>query len=260
MLHGFIRNEVGKVSMSRVVVNLSGGIDSAVSAYLAATALGPEHVCALLLPYRTSSPDSLRDAKSVVETLGIRSMTISITEQVDPYFGKFPDMSPLRKANKMARERMTILYDQALGQNALPLGTSNKTELLLGYGTIYGDMASALNPIGDLFKTQVRQLAGELDVSERIIAKTPTADLWPGQTDEDELGFAYESVDRLLYQMVDRRYSTQELADAGFDPEFVDEVVFRVRNSHFKRRLPLIAKVSTRTIASDFRYARDLGT
>ncbi len=259
MLVSFIRQEVRKVGMSRVVVNLSGGIDSAVSTYLAASALGSDGVCALLLPYRTSHPDSLADAEHVVADLGIESETIAISEQVDPYFEKFPDMSGLRKANKMARERMTVLYDQSVAQSALPLGTSNKTELLLGYGTIHGDIASALNPLGDLYKTQVRQVAVELGVPAHIVEKPPTADLWPGQTDEDELGFKYEAVDQLLYHMVDRRYSKEELGEAGFDGQFIDTVSALVQKSQFKRRLPLIAKLSTRTINSDFRYPRDWG-
>jgi len=259
ILHGFIADEVRKVSVSSVVVNLSGGIDSAVSTVLAAQALGPDNVCALMLPYETSHPDSLADAEELVELLGIRSLTITISEQVDPYFAKFPDMTTLRRANKMARERMTVLYDQSQVFSALPLGTSNKTELLLGYGTIFGDMASALNPIGDLYKMQVWQIAREIGVPEKIVDKLPTADLWPGQTDENELGFAYADVDLLLYHMVDQRYSREELVEVGFEPTFVDDIARRVRNSQFKRRLPLIAKLSTRTITTDFLYPRDWG-
>lgn len=259
ILHGFIANEVRKVGMSSVVVNLSGGIDSAVSTVLAARALGPENVLALMLPYETSHPDSLADAEELVEQLGIQSLTITISEQVDPYFSKFPDMTTLRRANKMARERMTILYDHSQAFSGLPLGTSNKTELLLGYGTIFGDMASALNPIGDLYKMQVWQIARDIGVPAKIVDKPPTADLWPGQTDENELGFAYADVDLLLYHMVDQRYSRPELIEAGFDETFVDDVARRVRGSQFKRRLPLIAKLSTRTISTDFRYPRDWG-
>lgn len=259
LLEGFIANEVRKTGLSRVVVGLSGGIDSAVSTFLAARALGSDNVCAVMMPYEASSPASLADAQRVVDSLGIDHMTVAITEQVDAYFAKFPDMSRLRRANKMARERMTILFDQSLAQSALVLGTSNKTELLLGYGTIYGDMASALNPIGDLYKTQVWQLAREMGVPNEVIKKPPTADLWPGQTDETELGFTYAKVDRLLYHMVDRRYSTAELVELGFAPDFVALVSRRVRDSQFKRRLPLIAKVSTRTIDRDFRYPRDWG-
>jgi NAD+ synthase len=259
LLEGFIANEVRKVGLSRVVVGLSGGIDSAVSTFLAARALESENVCAVMMPYKSSSPESLADALRVVDALGVRSMTVTITEQVDAYFMKFPDMDRLRRANKMARERMTILFDQSLAQNALVLGTSNKTELLLGYGTIYGDMASALNPIGDLYKSQVWQLAREMNVPKEIVEKAPTADLWPGQTDETELGFTYEKVDRLLYYMVDKRYSDAELIEIGFEPDFIAQIARRVRNSQFKRRLPIIAKISTRTIDRDFRYPRDWG-
>ncbi|MDA1192794.1 MAG: NAD+ synthase [Candidatus Poribacteria bacterium] len=259
LLTGFIHDEVTKVGVERVVLNLSGGIDSALSVYLAARALGAENVCALMLPYKTSSEDSLGDAQKCVDDLGVRAMTISITEQVDPYFAKFPDMTNLRRANKMARERMTILYDQSQAQGALPIGTSNKTELLLGYGTIFGDMASAVNPIGDLYKMQVWQLSREIGVPKSIIEKPPTADLWPGQTDESELGFTYDAVDRLLYYMIDKRYSTDALLELGFDRDFIDLIALRVRNSQFKRRLPLICKVSVRTITSDFRYPRDWG-
>jgi NAD+ synthase len=259
LLEGFIRNEVGKVGMARVVVGLSGGIDSSVSAFLAARALGPTGVVAVMMPYRTSDPASLADARRVVDALGVRAVVISITEQVDPYFDRFPGMDRLRRANKMARERMTILYDQSLAEDALVLGTSNKTELLLGYGTIYGDMASALNPIGDLYKTQVRQLARELGVPKEILDKAPSADLWPGQTDETELGFTYEDVDRLLFHMVDKRCSEAELAELGFAAQFVQVVSRRLQMSQYKRRLPLIAKVSSRTIDRDFRYPRDWG-
>jgi NAD+ synthase len=159
----------------------------------------------------------------------------------------------------MARERMTILYDHSARWDALVLGTSNKTELLLGYGTLHGDMASAVNPLGDLYKTQVWALAEAVGVPEVIVKKKPSADLWEGQTDEAELGFSYLDVDRLLYLMVDERYSKPELIAAGFPERFVDEVTQRIMNSHFKRRLPVIAKVSQRTIDRDFRYARDWG-
>jgi NAD+ synthase len=159
----------------------------------------------------------------------------------------------------MARERMTILYDHSAARSALVLGTSNKTELLLGYGTLYGDMSSALNPIGDIYKSQVWQLAEEMEVPRVIIDKKPSADLWAGQTDEQELGFTYREVDELLYHMVDLRYSSRELVVHGFAPEFIDLIYSKVQNSHYKRRLPIIAKVSQRTIDRDFRYSRDWG-
>lgn len=166
----------------------------------------------------------------------------------------------MRLANKCARERMTVLYDQSAAFEGLVLGTSNKTELLLGYGTQYGDMASAINPIGDLYKMQLYQLAAYLGVPEEILKKTPTGDLWVGQTDEGELGFRYADVDRLLVLLVDRRYRRPELIAAGFAAEFVDRVVTLVRRNHYKRRMPVIAKLSHRTMDRDFRYARDWGT
>ena len=260
MLTGFVACEVRRVGFARVVIGLSGGIDSTVVAYLAARALGTDNVCGIRMPYKTSSDETLRHSQMVVDLLGIGSMTIPITEQIDAYFAHQPDATALRRANKMARERMTILYDQSARQNALVLGTSNKTELLLGYGTLFGDMASAVNPIGDLYKTQLRQLAATLGVPQEIIDKNPTADLWEGQTDEAELGFTYDDVDRLLVLLVDRRYQNEEALASGFDPAFVARVSRMVQLSHYKRRLPVIAKISTRTIDRDFRYARDWGT
>jgi NAD+ synthase len=240
-------------------LGLSGGVDSSLSAFLAAEALGAENVLAVRMPYRTSSQDSLGDAETVIKALGIQSLTIDITAQVDPYFERFPEADKRRRGNKMARERMTILYDQSAGWQALVLGTSNKTELLLGYGTLHGDMASAVNPIGDLYKTQVWALAEAVGVPDSVVRKQPSADLFQGQTDEDDLGFRYRQVDELLYLMVDERYSTEELEAAGFETAFIRRVSDMVRNSQFKRRLPVIAKVSQRTIDRDFRYARDWG-
>jgi NAD+ synthase len=259
VLTKFIRNEVCKVGVDRVVVGLSGGVDSGVSAMLAAEALGPANVLAIKMPYRTSSQESLLHADLLIARAGIASLCVEITPQIDAYFERFPDADALRRGNKMARERMTILYDHSARWKALVLGTSNKTELLLGYGTLYGDMASALNPLGDLYKTQVWALAEEISVPEDIIRKQPSADLWAGQTDEAELGFGYREVDQLLYAMVDLRYSRAELYAAGFAEAFVLRVSNLVRNSQFKRRLPVIAKVSQRTIDRDFRYARDWG-
>ena len=207
VLVGFIREEVKKVGLTRVVFGLSGGIDSALVACLAAEALGPENVDACIMPYRTSNPESEAHARLVAERLAINHRVIEITPMVDAYFNLFPDADAMRRGNKMARERMTILYDLSATQGALVLGTSNKTELLLGYGTLYGDMASALNPIGDIYKTQVWQLAEEMDVPRVVIEKKPSADLWAGQTDEQELGFTYREVDELLYRMVDLRFS-----------------------------------------------------
>jgi NAD+ synthase len=216
-------------------------------------------VLGIRMPYRTSSAESLAHAALVAEATGIATATIEITPQIDAYFERFPAATPLRRGNKMARERMTILYDHSASWRALVLGTSNKTELLLGYGTLHGDMASALNPLGDLYKTQVWALSEEVGVPAPIVAKQPSADLWQGQTDERELGFEYREVDRLLYRMVDERYEDEDLAAAGFAADFVAKVRGMVQRSQFKRRLPVIAKVSARTIDRDFRYARDWG-
>jgi NAD+ synthase len=260
ILTGFIDNEVRKAGFARVVLGLSGGVDSTLAAYLAAEALGPDNVTALVMPYRTSNPESAAHADLVVKALKIPSLTVDITPMVDAYFAQFPEADMVRRGNKMARERMTILFDHSAGQQALVLGTSNKTELLLGYGTLYGDMASALNPLGDLYKTQVRQLARHLGVPPVIVDKQPSADLWAGQTDEAELGFTYEAVDRVLYLLVDCRHEVADLVAQGtYSEEFVRAVYRKVQGSQYKRRLPVIAKISARTIDRDFRYPRDWG-
>ena len=260
ILTNFIRSEVRRVGFQRVVINLSGGLDSALSCALAAEAMGPENVIALRLPYRTSSQDSLEHAQLMIDQFKVQSQTIDISEVVDPLIGRDPEMSKTRKGNIMARARMIVLYDQSEAFKALPIGTSNKTEILLGYSTMWGDMASAVNPIGDLYKTQVRQLSRALDIPSAIIDKPPSADLWVGQTDESELGFTYEQVDKLLYLLVDHRFNARECMEEGFDETFVNAVVKRVRRNQFKRMMPPIAKVSNRTIGYDFLYLRDWGT
>jgi len=260
ILTGFIRSEITRAGMSRAVVGLSGGIDSALSCILAAEALGPENVLAVMMPYRESNRDSLEHAQLLVDQLGVQSRTIEITDMVEPLFKLDPQISKKRKGNVMARARMIVLYDQSEVFKGLVVGTGNKTDILLGYTTLYGDSASAINPIGDLYKTQVRQLSRALKVPAPIIDKPPSADLWIGQTDEKELGFSYEEVDKLLYLLVDQRYSPLEAVEAGFDEKFVDAVVARVRRNQFKRVLPPIAKVSNRTIGYDFLYLRDWGT
>jgi len=260
ILTGFIRSEVTRAGFSRALVNLSGGLDSALSLVLTVEALGPENVFALRLPYRTSSADSLEHAQLLIDKYGIPSETIEITDMVDPLIERDPNISNVRKGNIMARVRMIVLYDQTEVWKGLPIGTSNKTEILLGYSTLWGDMASAINPIGDLYKTQVRQLSRALDIPAPIIDKPPSADLWAGQTDENELGFTYEQVDQLLYLLVDHRYSPQECIEEGFDEKFVHAVITRVRRNQFKRMMPPIAKLSNRTIGYDFLYLRDWGT
>jgi NAD+ synthase len=260
ILTGFIKSELKRVGFSKAVVGLSGGIDSALSCVLAAAALGPENVLAVRMPYKSSSPESLEHAQMLIEQFKVQSETIEITEMVDPLIGRNPEMSKVRKGNIMARARMIVLYDQSEAFNGLVVGTSNKTEILLGYSTLWGDSASALNPIGDLYKTQVRQLSRALGVPAAIIDKAPSADLWLNQTDEDELGFTYADVDQLLYLLVDQRYSPQECVEAGFARHFVEKVVSRIRRSQFKRMLPPIAKLSNRTVGYDFLYLRDWGT
>jgi NAD+ synthase len=260
ILTGFIRTELGRAGFSKAVVGLSGGVDSSLSTYLAAEALGPENVLAVRMPYRTSSPDSLEHAQMVIEATGVESLTVEITPMVEPLFERFPEMDAVRKGNVMARQRMIVLYDQSAAFNGLVVGTGNKTEILLGYSTLYGDSACAINPLGDLYKAQVRQLAAAVGVPEEIIAKPPSADLWAGQTDEGELGFTYEQADKLLYLLVDQRYRPEECVEAGFSTEFVREVVRRIQRSHFKRLMPPIAKLSNRTVGYDFLYLRDWGT
>jgi NAD+ synthase len=257
VLEAFLVDEVHKVGLQHVVLGLSGGVDSALVAYLAAEALGRQNVYGLMMPYRTSDPQSIDDAELVVRNTGIHSRRVDISPQVDAYFEKLPAASHVRRGNKMARERMSILYDQSAELDALVLGTSNKTELFLGYGTIHGDLASAINPIGDLYKTQVWALATSVGVPKQIVEKHPSADLWTGQTDEAELGFTYADVDELLHFMIERRYRHEELLQLGFDPVFVECVEKLVSRSQYKRRMPLIAKVSGRSITHDFRYPRD---
>ena len=257
ILTGFIRDSITKAGMTRAVIGLSGGIDSAVSAYLAAKALGRENVLALRMPYTTSSAESLSDAETVIEDLDLQHMTMSISEMADPLIERFPNMSKLRRGNIMARLRMITLYDQSMAWGGLVMGTSNKTEFLLGYSTIYGDSGVALHPIADLYKCQVRQMARHLSVPAPIIDKPPSADLWVGQTDEAELGFTYDEADQVLFLLVDERYTVDEVADEGFDRDFVMRIWERVKANHYKRTMPNIAKLSKRSIGHDFLYLRD---
>lgn len=260
ILTGFISSEIKRAGFTRAVVGLSGGLDSSLTCYLAAEALGAHNVLAVCMPYKTSSPDSMEHAQMVIELLGVNSIVVPITGMVDALFERFPDASQVRRGNAMARARMIVLYDQSESFKGLVVGTGNKTEILLGYTTLYGDSACAINPLGDLYKSQVRQLARAVGVPDVILQKTPTADLWAGQTDEGELGFTYEEVDKLLYLLVDQRYSPLECIEAGFAEDFVRKVVERVRRNHFKRVPPPIAKLSNRTVGYDFLYLRDWGT
>ena len=260
VLVAFLRNEIERFGFHKAVLGLSGGVDSSLSCFLAAEALGAENVLAVLMPYRTSARESADHALQVSQITGVHTQTVDITPMVEPYLLQHSDMSDVRRGNVMARTRMTILYDHSAAWNGLVVGTSNKTELLLGYGTLFGDMASAVNPLGDLYKTQVRQIARAVGVPEAIVEKAPSADLWTGQTDEGELGFTYADVDQLLYLLVDERFTADEVIAAGFDPRFVATVLRRLRACQFKRAAPIIAKVSRRDVGHDFLYPRDWGT
>jgi NAD+ synthase len=241
----FISREMAEAGFQRAVIGLSGGIDSATACFLTAEALGAENVLSLRMPYRTSSPDTLADAQTVIDILGISSDTVDITAMVEPLSKRFPDMNAVRRGNVMARMRMIVLYDQSAAWNSLVIGTGNRTEALLGYTTLYGDSACALNPVGDLYKTQLRQLAAALGVPRQIIEKPPSADLWPGQTDEGDLGFTYAAVDQVLYLLCDEGASPDQAVAAGFERSFVERVLGLVWRNEFKRRLPPVAQIGS---------------
>lgn len=260
VLAEFLRVELGRHGFERAVVGLSGGVDSSLTCFLSAEALGADNVLAVLMPYESSSAESLDHAQMVVDQLGVHSLTVPITEMVEPLFQRFPEADQVRRGNIMARTRMLILYDQSAAFGGLVIGTGNKSELLLGYTTLYGDSACAVNPNGDLYKTQLRQLASAMGVPDVIIKKPPSADLWVGQTDEGELGFTYEDVDRLLFLLIDERLAPEACLAAGFEPSFVHDVHERIRTTQYKRVMPPIAKVSNRTVGHDFLYPRDWGT
>ncbi len=260
LLSRFIKTEITRTGFSKAVLGISGGIDSALVAYLAVDALGAENVLGVRMPYKTSSQNSLDHAQLVIEDLKINSLTIPITPMAEGLIISFPEMSNMRKGNIFARCRMITLYDQSEAFKGLVLGTGNKTEILLGYSTLYGDSAHALNPIGDLFKNQVRQLSRAIGVPAPILDKAPSADLWEGQTDEQELGFSYEAADRILFLLVDQRYSPEECIEAGFPAGIVEIIVNRIRKNHFKRVMPPVAKISSRSVGYDFLYLRDWGT
>lgn len=242
-LTSFISKTVESKGFNKVILGLSGGVDSAVVAYLSQRALGADNVIGVIMPYGRLSRKSLQDAKRVAKILKIKTQYIDISYMIDTYFAKIKDADNIRRGNKMARERMSILYDLSKKYDALVIGTSNKTEILLGYGTIYGDTACALNPIGDLYKIQLRSLAKYLGIPAYIVDKTPTAGLWAGQTDEDELGYRYEDIDGLLFSMVDKKLTDGALLRKGFDKRFILDIRKRIRDNRFKSQLPVIAKV-----------------
>ena len=257
LLTRFIKEELSKVGYAKGILGLSGGLDSAVCAYLAVRALGPKNVIVLIMPYEETFGWDVQDARDLAQGLGIKSLITDISPMVNAYFAKHPTESRILKGNKMARERMSILYDFSEREKALILGTSNKTELLLGYGTIHGDMASAINPIGDLYKTQIRQLARHMKVPDKILKKKPTAGLWAGQTDEEELGLSYTKIDKILYQFVDLKKSKKEIISEKYPKKDVEKILGLIKDSEFKRHLPPIPKISMRTVGHDFLYPYD---
>lgn len=259
LLVRFLKDAFTQSGFSKGVVGLSGGIDSAVAASLAAQALGKENVLGLIMPYRTSAPSAEADARLVAEQLGIVTERVDISPMVDAICDTRTITDKLRRGNVMARMRMVVMYDISARDRALVIGTSNKTELMIGYGTQFGDLASAVNPLGDLYKTQIWQLAEYLRLPDSVIRKSPSADLWEGQTDEDEIGFKYRELDSLLYAMIDERKTDEALIQSGFDPAMIAAVKEKIRSSQYKRRPPVIAKIGHRTINVDFRYGRDWG-
>jgi NAD+ synthase len=252
----FIRGQLRQAGFERAVLGLSGGIDSALVAFLTAEAIGPDRLLSVLMPYRTSSPASRADAEAVVEQLGCASEVVDISPMVDGFFGAESDASPVRRGNFAARMRMSVLYDRSVVWGGLVVGTGNKTESLIGYTTVFGDSACAFNPIGDLYKSQVRQMAEAMGVPDAIIRKAPSADLWPGQTDETEAGFTYPVLDRLLFWLIDKRRSIDEVVALGFDRALVERVDRMVAGAEFKRQVPPIAKLGPRTAGVDYLYPR----
>jgi NAD+ synthase len=255
----FLQCEFAAAGRDRAVLGLSGGVDSALVAALCARALGPARILALLLPHRRSSPDSRADAETVAAQLGLRTELIDITPMVDPFLDANPDMDPVRRGNVMARMRMIVLYDRSAREDALVVGTGNKTELLLGYSTLHGDAACALLPLGNLYKSQVWDLARHMDLPARIIAKPPSADLWAGQTDEEELGLSYRMADELLFRLVDERRDPASLPALGYDAVLVDRVLRLMRSSRFKRMATPLAPAGAGTALREVRYASEWG-
>jgi len=260
----FIRSQMEQTGFERIVLGLSGGVDSAAVAFLCARAIGADNLLAIRMPYRTSSEASETDALRVVEALGCRTERVDITPMVEPMLASMDaaeqpaggDTLNVRRGNVMARQRMIVVYDRSAAFDALVSGTSNKTEALLGYGTLHGDMAAAFAPIGDLYKTQLRSVAEHLGVPDEVVAKPPSADLWPGQTDEGELGRSYDVLDRALFALVDRRWTVDRCVAAGLDRDLVEWVARRVAQMEFKRQQPPVAKVSLRTPGIDHLYPR----
>ncbi|UCE66204.1 MAG: NAD+ synthase [Candidatus Zixiibacteriota bacterium] len=256
-LTDFIKLELSKTGLNRLVLGISGGVDSALVAFLSAKAAGAENLVGVMLPYKTSDPQNEKDAENLIFHLGLKKYRIDITAQIDIYFEQFPDADKNRRGNKMARERMSVLYDISALEKAVVIGTSNKTEIFLGYGTIYGDLACAFNPLGDLYKTHVRSLARHIGVPANIVNKTPSADLFRGQTDEGDFGFSYEDIDRLLFSLVDKGMTPEQCENEGFSRAMVKRVIQLMISNEFKRNSPPVAKLSDYSAGIDFRCPRE---
>jgi NAD+ synthase len=252
----FLEDEVHKTGLKNVVLGLSGGIDSAVVAVLAKKAFGDRMLC-VMMPSHFSSNSSVEDAIELCEKFDIRYEIRSIEEPLKAFI-EAEEMNNLRIGNISARLRMITLYDLSAKEHALVVGTSNKSELLLGYGTLFGDLASALNPIGDIYKSDLFGFAEHIGVTVAICTKPPSADLWAGQSDEEEIGYTYPEIDAVLEDFVDRRLSEEELHEKAYNKDLIKLVVDRVYKNHFKRKPPIIAKLTSRTIGIDFLYPRDI--
>ncbi|MFW3441113.1 NAD+ synthase [Aliarcobacter butzleri] len=240
-LISFLKDEVSKAGFEKVTVGLSGGLDSAVVAILCKEAFGKNLNC-VLMPSQFSSQSSIEHAIEVCEKFDIRYDIVSIEPMVSAFL-KNMNNDKLRIGNFSARMRMSVLYDISFKEKSLVVGTSNKSELLLGYGTIFGDIACAINPIGEIYKSDEFEFAKLLGVPESILTKAPSADLWEGQSDEDELGHTYKEIDDLLKLMVDDKKSKDELLKLGFEASFIDKINNRMKANAFKGKLPTIAKL-----------------